>query len=418
MILSSEFLDRGIEKYGEDVDKILAYVTRKEASRPLTTIEEIKLYLEIGDFNSSIEKMTFLSPKELIEFGPMQGPMTEDQNSKYYILLKYRDEKAPGWKINTWYYKYDSYMLMECPKKHMRWILPVSFKNSRRCAACFKNDPELAKEITVEKLNQMGVLAIGALKSSKIRIPIICKRKHICHADSHDINRNRGICYKCTLEDLRIESEIKFHKRVASFGGEAKVIGKYINNFTRVACICPHGKDVNIPPRDSQIGCDICQCEKNKSATIVYHFLNEHYKVTEEKRYDWCRGIKSNLTLPFDFRIRNAKRVTIIVELDGGHHFKTAFKQPVEKRRATDAYKASLALENGKAVIRFEQPQVWNDRKEENPKWQEELLRMIEEAEPGEIYYMWDSPAYDLHKQDLENRIWERNDIVENEDSE
>jgi hypothetical protein len=116
--------------------------------------------------------------------------------------------------------------------------------------------------------------------------------------------------------------------------------------------------------------CPIC---KNKTEQKLFEFLKSEYPdmVEYQIKYDWCKNLKTNCHLPFDFVIFEK----IIIELDGDQHIDTQirnWKSP-EEQQERDMYKMEQAINNGKHVIRILQRDVWND----NNDWKEKLIQAI-----------------------------------------
>ena len=92
-------------------------------------------------------------------------------------------------------------------------------------------------------------------------------------------------------------------------------------------------------------------------------------------KQDWCKKI---LNLPFDYCIPEHN---IIIELDGGQHFKSvpSWSSTHEEQFETDKYKEKCANDNGYSMIRIVQEDVWNDKYD----WCKELWETIENIKNG-----------------------------------
>jgi very-short-patch-repair endonuclease len=116
-------------------------------------------------------------------------------------------------------------------------------------------------------------------------------------------------------------------------------------------------------------GCPIC---KNKTEKKLFEFLKNNYKnVHKHVNYSWCKNIKTDYYLPFDFEIDKK----IIIELDGVQHYKEVkyFRENLDFIQNRDMYKMEQAINNGMHVIRILQEDVWNDKNN----WKEKLIQEI-----------------------------------------
>ena len=131
---------------------------------------------------------------------------------------------------------------------------------------------------------------------------------------------------------------------------------------------CPSGHIVTNTTIDSFVRGSGCpKCVNKTEAKVLEHIENKYgskYKVTHQFKPEWCKNMDTKWYLPFDICIEDLK---IIIEIDGEQHFTTEnkFNKNDEKlfklRRETDLYKIERARDNGYNMIRFYQPDVWDD---------------------------------------------------------
>lgn len=116
--------------------------------------------------------------------------------------------------------------------------------------------------------------------------------------------------------------------------------------------------------------CPLC---KNKTEMELYEWLKLKYKINYQARYKWCKSLKTNRYLPFDFVIEELK---IIIELDGPQHFIqiSNWQSPdiIQKR---DIYKEECAIKNGYKIIRILQEDIYYNR----INWKKILQQKIED---------------------------------------
>jgi len=118
-------------------------------------------------------------------------------------------------------------------------------------------------------------------------------------------------------------------------------------------------KGVKAPIKKFKIVCDVC----NKVFSC---------QLSDITKVDWCKNLKSNRYLPFDFIIEERK---IIIELDGKQHFEQIGKWlSPEETRINDLYKMKCANENGFSVIRILQKDIYFNKYD----WLKELCENIE----------------------------------------
>lgn len=101
-------------------------------------------------------------------------------------------------------------------------------------------------------------------------------------------------------------------------------------------------------------GCPRCLY---KTQEMVFQFLENNYdcKVVQEKKFDWCKGKKFDITIQ-----------QYIVEVDGLQHFEKIKhfnkKLSLTQIQQNDIYKMKKALENGYRIIRLHQEDVLFNR--------------------------------------------------------
>jgi very-short-patch-repair endonuclease len=160
---------------------------------------------------------------------------------------------------------------------------------------------------------------------------------------------------------------------------------------------CLHIFEMTIDQISRGSWCNIC---KYKTEKKIYTFLYAKFPtIVKQKRFEWCKNIKTKMILPFDFCIEELK---IIIELDGIQHFEqvSTWKTP-EETTARDVYKMKCAIENGYTVIRLLQEDVWED----TINWEECLLSRIKLHKSPKIKYISITNCYNKHKELFETII-------------
>lgn len=121
-------------------------------------------------------------------------------------------------------------------------------------------------------------------------------------------------------------------------------------------------KNIELSPNNylKNIGCPLC-ININKTENKLYNNIINNYFLIKQPKYNWCKNIKTNNYLPFDFSIEEYK---IIIEVDGIQHFKDVpyFKSLYNERKKIDLYKQLCANNNGYSLIRIFQQDIYLDR--------------------------------------------------------
>ena len=142
-------------------------------------------------------------------------------------------------------------------------------------------------------------------------------------------------------------------------------------------------------------GCPFC---KKKTEVKLYDKISNTYETIRQCNYDWCKNVKTNCYLPFDFCIKDYK---IIIELDGIQHFQKVkhFRNTPEQQRERDLYN------NGYSIIRIYQEDVYYDTFD----WLDELHRTIEkiknDGDIQNVYISKNDEYNDFEKIDTNNII-------------
>lgn len=132
----------------------------------------------------------------------------------------------------------------------------------------------------------------------------------------------------------------------------------------------------------------------NKTEQMLLEILVLHgINIQKHAAFDWCKNPETGYYLPFDFVIND---MMIIIELDGGQHFRQVKHwAPLKENRRRDWFKMRAALTNGYSVIRVLQDDVWYNRND----WLGILLSEIEKYAIPELIFISATGAYD----DFEN---------------
>jgi hypothetical protein len=220
-------------------------------------------------------------------------------------------------------------------------------------------------------------------KSSNNKYWFNCdKCNHRFQAELSNVCYNKWCPYCSEYGRLLCEKEDCIFCFNKSFASHEKV--KYFSNINNISprnllkcsstkyifnCnICSNEFNASLDCISRGTWCPLC---KKKSEHKLFEWLkNKFNTVIHQPKYEWCRNVKTNAYLPFDFEINS----NIIIELDGLQHFKqvSTWKSP-EIQRERDIYKMKCANTNNKNIIRLLQEDVWLDKND----WENKLLNAI-----------------------------------------
>ena len=150
------------------------------------------------------------------------------------------------------------------------------------------------------------------------------------------------------------------------------------------------------------VWCNYC---KNKTEIKLYNWLKDNYKIDYQRKYDWCRNLKTNNYLKYDFAIEELK---LLIELDGEQHFRQVSNwENNDIVRERDVYKMYMALGHGYSMIRLLQTDVYYDKND----WENKLKECIKNYDNPQIITICDSKKYEKHLLDLDEltKIMEHN---------
>jgi len=157
---------------------------------------------------------------------------------------------------------------------------------------------------------------------------------------------------------------------------------------------------------------EVCPMCRTKTESKLFEWLKKNltFSIESQKRFDWCRNPLTTRYLPFDFYIED---LNLIIELDGGQHFKQVWNwNSPDNQRKSDIYKMSKGLENDISIIRVFQENVWSNANN----WEVELKDAIKPYDIPTVIYLGDK--YKLHKDDMIKMQYAMNELDFEDDNE
>jgi Protein of unknown function (DUF559) len=201
--------------------------------------------------------------------------------------------------------------------------------------------------------------------------------------------KNTG-CSKCSGHNPE-HAQLKFEELVVESGYGFGNNYVYVNTREKVELQCDNGHIWNVEPSAFSQGhrCKYCV---NKTETKLGKYMETLTDgLSYQPKYDWCKNIKTDKHLPFDFVCEQLK---LIIEVDGPQHFYQIanWTNPKETIK-NDFYKMECAISNGYSIIRILQEDVWNDVND----WKEKLETQLFKRDTPEVVYLYGGEEFDIH---------------------
>lgn len=223
-----------------------------------------------------------------------------------------------------------------------------------------------------------------------------CKHTYLQSPDNK--TRRGDDCPYCSNQKLCKSNDCKdcFNKSCASNKELCEIWGK--NNLTPREVFIKSGKEIkwkclkcnnkyNQTPHYKSSGgsCPDCKYTTEKKVIIFLNSKNIN--------------IKSQFKLPNDTKRYDilCKNYNIIIEIDGGQHFKDVklFKSTAKENQENDKNKMLKAIEQGYSFIRIFQEDIWNDKID----WQNIILDNLKiRSKPNVLYFSSIETLYNNHQ--------------------
>ncbi len=260
------------------------------------------------------------------------------------------------------------------------------------CRICVNQDPETAKNNFYKNIEKLNGKVIGEYKGKDIPVECICKDNHKCNPRPGCVQQGQGICLVCVNHDSNTAKN-NFIKSIKQLGG--KVIGVYKNTHTSVECICKDGHECYPLPHSIQQGSGMCGICKYKTEKILIEYCSTLCNASSQFSPEWCININTKYHFRYDVLLFDK----LIIELDGGQHFKdvehwNSISSEVQSR---DVYKMKKAFDNGYSLLRLSQEEVWKNKID----WKQIIKDCLEELETDSSPKIWfhciDENLYESH---------------------
>ena len=224
-----------------------------------------------------------------------------------------------------------------------------------------------------------------------------CNKCSHTYKQSPDNKHKNQDCPYCANQKLCDNEKCKdcFYKSCASNENMVKIWGNKLNprniflksnvkiNWKCLKC----NNNYNQTPSNKSNGRGCPNC-KNKTEKIVIEFLqNKNINIKHQFQLNYDTKKYDILCLDYN----------IIIEIDGGQHFKDMkfFKSTVKENQENDKNKMVKAMEQGYSFIRIFQEDIWNDKID----WQNLILYNLKIiSKPTVLYFSSIETLYDNHQ--------------------
>ena len=183
-----------------------------------------------------------------------------------------------GIKLVGDYVKSSTKTTFECKEGHKWDAKPSSVMSGKGCPHCAGKAP-LSKEIVNDRIADRGIKLVGEYVNTSTKTTFECKEGHKWDAKPNDVMRGSG-CPHCAGQ-APLSKEI-VNERLLDRG--IKLIGAYVNTFTKATFECKEGHQWDATPDNVMSGKGCPHCSRQVTDANVFYIwrASEHknlYKV-------------------------------------------------------------------------------------------------------------------------------------------
>jgi hypothetical protein len=172
--------------------------------------------------------------------------MINMKNTEYYAKRFIKVVEERGGKVLGEYKGGHKKVLCLCSQGHECNPNPVTVMvGNGFCKVCARIDKEAGKKAFHDTIEKLGGKVLGEYNGQKEAVECLCVYGHKSKVLPSSARDGIGICKVCTGNSSEVAKE-KFFKKVSDLGGQ--ITGKYIDQETRVSCVCKKGHVTDILP--------------------------------------------------------------------------------------------------------------------------------------------------------------------------
>ena len=232
------------------------------------------------------------------------------------------------------------------------------FKNGQRCKECYFNRRRLNFEHVKQKIEEEKYKLLSTkYNTNQDLLDVECDKKHIFKITYACFQQGSrcSICWYIKNKQYGLDKRLSYTFIKQSIENEGyKLLSDYDNCRQKLIIECDkeHVYEVIWSNFKSGTRCPKCQFKTEK---IVIEFL-QNKKIKTISQFKLLNDTKKYDILCKDYNI--------IIEIDGGQHFKDMkfFKSTVKENQENDKNKMVKAMEQGYSFIRIFQEDIWNDK--------------------------------------------------------
>ncbi|PFU37423.1 hypothetical protein COK86_28900 [Bacillus cereus] len=220
------------------------------------------------------------------------GRCPEETRKTFFSLCEKRGYKVLGKYVNG-----STKVKLLCPSGHEWEVQPTVFKRGVACGKCAGRCPEETKKIFFSLCEKRGYKILGKYVDNDTKVKVLCPLGHEWKVTPNSFKTGTN-CIKCAKR-CSVEASKAFYELCIRRG--YKVLGKYINNVTRIKLLCPVGHEWSVIPRNFKQGANCRKCDgqcpeeaKKKWESLMLHYkyipLTEYIdsKTKVLIRCSWC----------------------------------------------------------------------------------------------------------------------------------
>lgn len=158
-----------------------------------------------------------------------------------------------------------------CSNGHAVSISPSNLKKGRGCSFCSKKGKEQAERNFISSATSRGFVIVGNYRTAHTPVLLRCPDGHSASITPTRFSIGGG-CSECSGLNPKW-SERKLKKTLGDIG--YSLVGKYINNSSKVDIECSKGHTFSMTPHNIKAGqmCSVCR-GNNQMFAYIHHILD------------------------------------------------------------------------------------------------------------------------------------------------